>query len=121
MLNKYFLTILSQNKSGGVSQTIDAYDTYKEAEGKWRDKLSQIGGNPQTAYAIFEILDMYGRSMNTNYYVVDNTGVKYAVITDIDAVAESGVAYYVLIGNAYSEDTGVKVGDSVYGKYIIAE
>ena len=71
-MNKYFLVVLSLNKSGGVSQTITAYDDYKSAESKWRDNLSTIGGNPQTAYAIFEILDMYGRVMTTNYYVVDN-------------------------------------------------
>ena len=71
MLNKYFLVILSMNKSGGVSQTITAYDTYDEAEDDWRDKMSTIGGNPQTAYAVFEILDPYGRIMNTNNYTVD--------------------------------------------------
>ena len=46
---------------------------------------------------------------------------QYVEITDVDAVAESGVTYYVLINNAYVEDTGVSVGDRVYGKYVIAE
>lgn len=46
---------------------------------------------------------------------------QYVAITDVDAVAESGVTYYVLINNAYVADTGVSVGDRVYGKYIIAE
>lgn len=72
MITKYFLVVITVNQSDKVSQDITAYDTYKEAEGKWRDKLSQVGGNPQTKYAIFEVLDNYGRPMNTNYYIVDN-------------------------------------------------
>ncbi len=72
MITKYFLVVITVNQNDGVSQDITAYDTYKEAEGKWRDKLSQVGGNPQTKYAIFEVLDNYGRVMNPNYYIVDN-------------------------------------------------
>lgn len=71
MLNKYFLVILTLNKSGGTSQTITAFDTYDEAEDDWRDKLSTVGGNPQTAYAVFEILDPYGRPVSPNIYTVD--------------------------------------------------
>lgn len=71
MLNKWFLVILTLNKSGGNSQTITPFDTYADAEDEWRDKLSQIGGNPQTAYAVFEILDPYGRPVETNVYTVD--------------------------------------------------
>jgi hypothetical protein len=121
MLNKYFLVVLTENLSGGVSQTITPYDTYKECESKWRDALSKTGGNPQTAYAIFEILDMYGRSMQDNYYVVDNTTTQYVAITDATATAEEGVTYYVFIDNQYVADTGVEVGDRVFGKYVVAE
>lgn len=71
MLNKYFLVILALNKSGGVSQEITAYSTYADAEDDWRDKMSTVGGNPQTVYAVFEILDPYGRIMPTNCYTVD--------------------------------------------------
>lgn len=121
MLNKYFLVVLAENLNGGVSQTITPYDTYKECESKWRDALSKTGGNPQTAYAIFEILDMYGRSMQDNYYVVDNTTTQYVAITDATATAEEGVTYYVFIDNQYVADTGVEVGDRVFGKYVVAE
>ena len=121
MLGKYFLVVLAENLSGGVSQTITPYDTYKECESKWRDALSKTGGNPQTAYGIFEMLDMYGRVMNNNYYIVDNTTTQYVAITDADATAEEGVTYYVFINNQYVEDTGVSVGDRVYGKYVVAE
>ena len=121
MLNKYFTVKLTENLSGGVAQTITAFNTYKEAESQWRDDLSKVGGNPQTAYAIFEILDMYGRVMNDNYYIVDNTATQYTAITDADATAEQGVTYYVFINNQYVEDTGVEVGDRVFGKYVVAE
>lgn len=121
MLNKYFTVKLTENLSGGVAQTITAFNTYKEAESQWRDDLSKVGGNPQTAYAIFEILDMYGRVMGGNYYTVDNSEVQYAAITDVDAVAEAGKTYYVFINNQYVADTGVSVGDRVYGKYVVAE
>lgn len=121
MLNKYFLVVLTENLSGGVSQTITPYDTYKVAEEKWRDALSKTGGNPQTAYGIFEVLDMYGRSVDKNYYVVDNTTAQYVAITDADATAEEDVTYYVFINNQYVADTGVKVGDRVFGKYVVAE
>lgn len=43
---------------------------------------------------------------------------QYVEITDPDAVAEDAVEYYVLINGAYIEDTGVQVGDRVYGKYV---
>jgi hypothetical protein len=46
---------------------------------------------------------------------------QYVEITDPDAVAEDGVTYYVLINNQYVADTGVEVGDRVFGKYVVAE
>ena len=46
--------------------------------------------------------------------------IQYIEITDLDAVAEDGVTYYVLIGVEYAEDTGVQIGDRVYGKYVVA-
>ena len=46
---------------------------------------------------------------------------QYEEITDFDAVAEEGQTYYVLINGSYVEDTGIQVGDRVYGKYIRVE
>lgn len=46
--------------------------------------------------------------------------IQYIEITDLDAVAEEGVTYYVLIGGEYVEDTGVQIGDRVFGKYVVA-
>lgn len=71
MLNKWFLVVLTLNKSGGTAQTITAFDTYDDAEDEWRDQMSTVGGNPQTAYAVFEILDPYGRPVGTNIYTVN--------------------------------------------------
>lgn len=46
--------------------------------------------------------------------------IQYIEITDLDAVAEEGVTYYVVIGGEYVADTGVQIGDRVYGKYVVA-
>ncbi len=120
MLNKYNLLTKTQNMSGGEETKVSSYDTYKQAESAWRDALSKVGGNPQTAYMVAEIIDPYGRTMNP--YTVDNTPEPlYTIITDIDATAEDGVTYYVLINDQYVADTGVSVGDRVYGKYVVAE
>lgn len=120
MLTKYNLLTKTMNMSGGEESKVASYDTYKQAESAWRDALSKIGGNPQTAYMVAEIIDPYGRTMNP--YTVDNTPeTQYTIITDADAVAEEGKTYYVLINNQYVEDTGVEVGDRVFGKYVVAE
>ena len=53
-------------------------------------------------------------------YISHKPAISYVEITDPEAVAEEGVTYYVLIGGEYIEDTGVQIGDRVYGKYIVA-
>lgn len=53
-------------------------------------------------------------------YISHKPVISYVEITDLDAVAEEGVTYYVLINNEYVEDTGVQIGDRVYGKYVVA-
>ena len=61
MLNKYYVLILSINKSGGNSEEITRKDTLTEAENLFYDKCSQYGGNAQTGYVVVSLLDMYGR------------------------------------------------------------
>lgn len=63
MLTKYYVLILSLNKSGGNAQEVKAYDTYEKAEEKYFDALSSYGGNPQTGYAHVAMLDTYGREI----------------------------------------------------------
>ena len=61
MLNKYYVLVLSLNKSGGNSQEVKAYGTYNEAEEKYFDECSSYGGNAQTGYVVIQMLNPYGR------------------------------------------------------------
>ena len=61
MLNKYYVLILSLNKSGGNSEEITRKDDLTSAEKLFYDKCSQYGGNAQTGYVVVSLLDMYGR------------------------------------------------------------
>jgi hypothetical protein len=61
MLNKYYVLILSLNKSGGNAEEITRKETLTEAENLFYDKCSQYGGNAQTGYVVVSLLDMYGR------------------------------------------------------------
>lgn len=61
MLNKYYVLVLSINKSGGNSEEISRHDTYEAAESKYFDKCSNYAGNAQTGYVVIQLLDGYGR------------------------------------------------------------
>lgn len=63
MLNKYYVLVLSLNKSGGNSEEITRHDTYESAESKYYDKCSNYAGNAQTGYVVIQLLDGYGRSI----------------------------------------------------------
>ena len=63
MLNKYYVQILSLNKSGGNSEEIIRLDTYEAAEAKYYDKCSSYCGNAQTGYVVIQFLDSYGRTI----------------------------------------------------------
>ena len=63
MLNKYFVLILSVNKSGGNSEEILRKDDYNSAESTYYDKCSSYAGNAQTGYVVIQLLDAYGRSI----------------------------------------------------------
>ena len=65
MLNKYYVLVLSINKSGGNSEEITRKDTLTEAENFFYDKCSSFGGNPQTGYVVVQVLDMYGRAIKS--------------------------------------------------------
>lgn len=65
MLNKYYVLILSLNKSGGNSEEITRKDDLTSAENLFYDKCSSYGGNPQTGYVVVSILDMYGRTIKS--------------------------------------------------------
>jgi len=65
MLNKYYVLVLSLNKSGGNSEEITRKDTLTEAENLFYDKCSAYGGNPQTGYVVISVLDMYGRAIKS--------------------------------------------------------
>lgn len=61
MLNKYYVLVLSLNKSGGNAEEITRKDGLTSAENLFYDKCSQYGGNAQTGYVVVSLLDMYGR------------------------------------------------------------
>ena len=61
MLTKYYVLILSLNKSGGNAEEITRKDDLTSAENLFYDKCSQYGGNAQTGYVVVSLLDMYGR------------------------------------------------------------
>ena len=61
MLGKYYVLILSLNKSGSNAEEITIKDDLTSAENLFYDKCSQYGGNAQTGYVVVSLLDMYGR------------------------------------------------------------
>lgn len=63
MLNKYYVLVLSLNKSGGNSEEITRKDSYNEAESIYYDKCSSYAGNAQTGYVVIQLLDTYGRTI----------------------------------------------------------
>lgn len=65
MLNKYYVLILSLNKSGGNAEEITRKETLTDAENLFYDKCSQYGGNPATGYVVVSVLDMYGRTIKS--------------------------------------------------------
>lgn len=71
MLNKYYVLVLSINKSGGNSEEISRHDTYEAAESKYYDKCSSYAGNAQTGYVVIQLLDGYGRIVNGMTATID--------------------------------------------------
>lgn len=65
MLGKYYVLILSLNKSGGNAEEITRKETLTDAENLFYDKCSAYGGNPSTGYVVVSILDMYGRTIKS--------------------------------------------------------
>lgn len=63
MLEKFYVLVLSINKSGGNSEEITRHDDYNGAENKFYDKCSQLAGNAQTGYVVIQLLDGYGRAI----------------------------------------------------------
>lgn len=63
MLNKYYVLVLSLNKSGGNSEEIIRRDTKESAESTYYDKCSSYAGNAQTGYVVIKFLDPYGREI----------------------------------------------------------
>lgn len=63
MLEKFYVLVLSLNKSGGNSEEISRHDTYEAAESKFFDKCSNYAGNAQTGYVVIQLLDGYGRAI----------------------------------------------------------
>ena len=76
MFGKYFVTTIILNMSNNVSQSIEAYDTKKQAEDKFYDKLSSVGGNPQTKKMRVLLLNSDG--MQYKDEIRDNTEVEPA-------------------------------------------
>lgn len=63
MLNKYYVLVLSLNKSGGNSEETLRKDDYNSAESTYYDKCSSYAGNAQTGYVVIQLLDTYGRTI----------------------------------------------------------
>lgn len=71
MLTKYYVLILSINKSGGNSQEITRHDDYNSVENKYFDKCSSYTGNAQTGYVVIKLLDGYGRPIEGRTAMID--------------------------------------------------
>lgn len=71
MLNKFFILVLSLNKSGGNSEEIIRKDDYNSAESTFYDKCSSYAGNAQTGYAVIKLLDGYGRPIEGRTAMID--------------------------------------------------
>lgn len=65
MLNKFYVLVLSLNKSGGNSEEIIRKDDYNSAESTFYDKCSSYAGNAQTGYVVIQLLDGYGRPIKS--------------------------------------------------------
>lgn len=71
MLEKFYVIVLSINKSGGNSEEISRHDTYEAAESKYFDKCSNYAGNAQTGYVVIQLLDGYGRVVDGKTTTID--------------------------------------------------
>lgn len=71
MLNKFYVLVLTINKSGGNSEEITRHDDYDSAENKYFDKCSQLAGNAQTGYVVIQMLDGYGRPIPGRTATID--------------------------------------------------
>ena len=60
MLNKYYVEVLSLNKSGGNSEELIRRDDYDSAESLFYDKCSNYAGNAQTGYVVIKLINPYG-------------------------------------------------------------
>lgn len=71
MLNKYYVLVLSLNKSGGNSEEIIRKDDYSSAESTFYDKCSSYAGNAQTGFVVVKLLDGYGRPIEGRTAMID--------------------------------------------------
>ena len=127
---KYYLQKYVTNTAGQDADPVveiikdaDAKKAFERATTRYHQILAPLHNADDVLYAIVQIQDEYGRVVGDYTETVDHKPdpVLYIVITDADATAEEGVTYYVFINNQYVADTGVSVGDRVYGKYVVAE
>lgn len=73
MLNKWIISILLVNQNGGNSDDTIYLETEDDARHKFWDKLSQLGGNPQTKAMHIEIKNPDG--MMVKYEDVINPSI----------------------------------------------
>lgn len=112
----------SENKGWAYKTELKTTDK-DAAVRKYGEMINQYYGKAPYTFGYIVMTDMYGNIVDGNRKYWDNTPapVSYIEITDIDAVAEDDKTYYVLINGEYIADTGVNVGDRVFGKYIESE
>ena len=127
---KYYLQKYVTNTTGQdadpscvIYKDADEKKAFEKVATAYHQELAPLHNADDVLYAIVQIQDEYGRVVGGYSETVDHRPepAPYIVITDIGATAEEGVTYYVLINNQYVADTGVEVGDRVYGKYVVAE
>ena len=71
MFKKYRVVVSVINLSDGESDEVIRKDTFKEAKDLFYDKLSQLGGNPQTKAVSVIILDTNGNVIKSDK--IDNS------------------------------------------------
>lgn len=122
MNHKYYII---QSSNGNVD-IVSEWNDLNSAIVAYHDRCKVLWNAKDVIEGYVEIVYSAGLNVVSGYketitHAVEPELTKYTEITDTNAKAEADVTYYVLIDNQYVEDTGVNVGDRVFGKYVMAE
>ena len=113
-----------QVANGNLSTISEWTDNEDGAIMAWHAQCRALRGDKDTTKYICRIVDENLTQYQGFAEFCDRTPIpepQYIEIVDPNETAKEGQTYYVLIDGSYVEDTGIQVGDRVYGKYIRVE